>query len=344
MNEKTHPVEAEIYPVTPKWLAEIVGEYGVAGGREPNPESVMLWPKLIQGINRFVRESIDAALRARGAEDAADHNFNLIQYFDHWLLEQGHYNVEHTEEEHGAMAPAMNWIASVQAMIAARGAVPSVKYVPVAASLRDKNWQHPNDDEPCTDACNAALDERGDNSGQGLDGFWKWGFRAGFNAALAASAAPMSVQGPSKPLGTIVLNVNGKPVSAFEHRGVAQYVDPEIYDATYPQNAPHRLAQLVEFQDAAPQPPAALPGEQDAARSIELTDDVRFILGFICFQCMHIVQALRLGGREINAKAEDEQAAAIHFMLNHYLADRENWRENVNAELRNMAAKGRTDG
>ncbi|GKS85822.1 hypothetical protein AVMA1855_16740 [Acidovorax sp. SUPP1855] len=88
---------------------------------------------------------------------------------------------------------------------------------------------------------------------------------------------------------------------------------------------------------AAPQPPAAQPG---AVLSIELTDDVRFILGFICFQCMHIVQALRLGGRDINTKAEDEQAAAIHFMLNHYLADRENWRENVNAELRAMAAKG----
>lgn len=88
---------------------------------------------------------------------------------------------------------------------------------------------------------------------------------------------------------------------------------------------------------AAPQPSAA---QQEPALSIELTDDVRFILGFICFQCMHIVQALRLGGREINTKAEDEQAAAIHFMLNHYLADRENWRENVNAELRAMAAKG----
>lgn len=63
---------------------------------------------------------------------------------------------------------------------------PIVKYVPVDSKLRDGNYNHPNDKEPETPACREALNDRGDDTGQGLDGYWKWGFRAGFNAALAA--------------------------------------------------------------------------------------------------------------------------------------------------------------
>lgn len=62
----------------------------------------------------------------------------------------------------------------------------SVKYIPVDSKLRDSNFRHPNDNEPRTDACLKALDDRGDNEGQGLDGYWKWGFAAGFNAAIDA--------------------------------------------------------------------------------------------------------------------------------------------------------------
>ncbi|ABM32264.1 hypothetical protein [Paracidovorax citrulli] len=54
------------------------------------------------------------------AEDAAEHNFNIIHAFDNWLLEQGHYQCPHTEDADGAMAPVLNWIASVNAMVAAR--------------------------------------------------------------------------------------------------------------------------------------------------------------------------------------------------------------------------------
>ncbi len=64
-----------------------------------------------------------------------------------------------------------------------------VKYVPVDASLTDKYGNHPNDDEPRTVECIAALNERGDDKGQGLDGYWKWGFAAGFNAAQQAGAS-----------------------------------------------------------------------------------------------------------------------------------------------------------
>lgn len=68
-----------------------------------------------------------------------------------------------------------------------------VRYVPVDSRLRDKHYNHPNDDEPRTQACIDALNARGDNAGQGLDGYWKWGFATGFNAALAAAPAPGAV-------------------------------------------------------------------------------------------------------------------------------------------------------
>lgn len=64
---------------------------------------------------------------------------------------------------------------------------PTVKYVPVDSKLKDKSWNHPNDDELRTEACREALRDRGDDRGQGLDGYWKWGFAAGFNAALSTT-------------------------------------------------------------------------------------------------------------------------------------------------------------
>jgi len=67
---------------------------------------------------------------------------------------------------------------------------PVVKYVPVNSKLRDGDGNHPNDDEKTSPECRAALDARGDDEGQGLDGYWKWGFRAGWNAALAGRPAP----------------------------------------------------------------------------------------------------------------------------------------------------------
>lgn len=70
---------------------------------------------------------------------------------------------------------------------AALGATPAQ----AARTVHDK---HPKDDEPRTDACIAALNARGDDRGQGLDGYWKWGFAAGFNAAIAAPAQEHATQ------------------------------------------------------------------------------------------------------------------------------------------------------
>lgn len=67
--------------------------------------------------------------------------------------------------------------------------VAKVEYVPIAMSASDKvqGW-HPNDKTPNDPACQKALDARGDDRGQGLDPYWKWGFRAGWQDAAAAMA------------------------------------------------------------------------------------------------------------------------------------------------------------
>lgn len=59
--------EVADFPAVPNWLARLVGEYGVAGGRDPNMESCKAWSLLIRGINRWVRESIEADRAARSA-------------------------------------------------------------------------------------------------------------------------------------------------------------------------------------------------------------------------------------------------------------------------------------
>jgi hypothetical protein len=61
---------------------------------------------------------------------------------------------------------------------------------------------------------------------------------------------------------------------------------------------------------------------------LQLTTDLRFILSRPNFGCQATAQVLRKLGREIAERAEDEQAATIHWMLNHYLLDPHNWRQN----------------
>jgi hypothetical protein len=66
----------------------------------------------------------------------------------------------------------------------------------------------------------------------------------------------------------------------------------------------------------------------------ELTDELRYILGMMCFQCITYAQALRGMGHTIANKAEDEQAATIHWMFGHYMIDPVNWRTNAIAEIK----------
>lgn len=69
----------------------------------------------------------------------------------------------------------------------------------------------------------------------------------------------------------------------------------------------------------------------------ELTSELRWILGQMCFQHIHTAQALRLIGHQIARKAEDEQAVTIYWMLGHYLKDPANWRKNATGEMKAAA-------
>lgn len=79
-----------------------------------------------------------------------------------------------------------------------------------------------------------------------------------------------------------------------------------------------------------------------------MTDELASILGMMCFQCISFAQALRAGGHNIKNRAEDEQAAVLHWMLGHYFrAGPEGWRAEAAADMERMrdaaaqaAAKG----
>ncbi|MGY0708761.1 DUF551 domain-containing protein, partial [Bordetella bronchiseptica] len=69
-----------------------------------------------------------------------------------------------------------------------------------------------------------------------------------------------------------------------------------------------------------------------------LDDDLSDILGQPNFRCANLAEQLRAGGHEIQRKAEQEQAAVIHFLLGHYLKHGSDWRETAGAALDAIAA------
>lgn len=66
----------------------------------------------------------------------------------------------------------------------------------------------------------------------------------------------------------------------------------------------------------------------------EFDAEVRAILGRPCFACARIADALRLMGRAIPYKAEDEQAEVLRWMLGLYAEHGAQWREKGDDELR----------
>ena len=65
-----------------------------------------------------------------------------------------------------------------------------------------------------------------------------------------------------------------------------------------------------------------------------LNDDLIAILGRPNFMCAQLADTLRSGGHDIAERAENEQAAVIHFLLGHYLADPAQWAEKASAALK----------
>lgn len=72
---------------------------------------------------------------------------------------------------------------------------------------------------------------------------------------------------------------------------------------------------------------------------LELNDQSRDILGRICFQCVGIARVLRESGQPVKTRAEDEQAATIHFLLNKYLEHGDDWRAKADEELGRLVAR-----
>lgn len=72
---------------------------------------------------------------------------------------------------------------------------------------------------------------------------------------------------------------------------------------------------------ASPAPPAQAAGMVLPPLNQDLID----ILGRPNFQCIRIAQLFRQAGAEIATKAENEQAAVIHFMLLMYLQHGKHW-------------------
>lgn len=64
----------------------------------------------------------------------------------------------------------------------------------------------------------------------------------------------------------------------------------------------------------------------------ELNDEVRWILGRPNFACVPMANYLRSQGHEIQLKAEDEQAAVIHWMLTMYAEHGADWRQEVSPQ------------
>lgn len=77
--------------------------------------------------------------------------------------------------------------------------------------------------------------------------------------------------------------------------------------------------------------------QQSVGELPPLNDDMRNILGRMCFQCIRIAQVLRLMGHEIEEKAEAEQAAVLHWMLGLYFKHGNEWRDRAEIILKDAA-------
>lgn len=90
---------------------------------------------------------------------------------------------------------------------------------------------------------------------------------------------------------------------------------------------------------------AALAATQPAAQGIDgrefppLTPELASILGLPCFQCIPFAKALRAAGHTIKTRAEDEQAAVLHWMLGHYFRHGDDWSGAAAQDMSRMKAE-----
>ncbi|CAA2142788.1 hypothetical protein [Hyphomicrobium sp. ghe19] len=70
-----------------------------------------------------------------------------------------------------------------------------------------------------------------------------------------------------------------------------------------------------------------------------LTPALREVLGTMCFQCIGIAAALRASGEDIERRAEDEQAAVLHYLTRFALSHGDQWRTVAIADLEERKAR-----
>lgn len=75
---------------------------------------------------------------------------------------------------------------------------------------------------------------------------------------------------------------------------------------------------------------------QRTIEKIYFSDEIGFILGRPNFWCCRYADLLRRDGCDIPQKAEAEQAAVIHWMLNLYLEHGDGWRDVAVSESERM--------
>jgi len=115
-----------------------------------------------------------------------------------------------------------------------------------------------------------------------------------------------------------------------------------------PENIPASttIAALQKHLDTTPFQPIDPTLVKEAIRLIEffrapqqyiLTDELRGILGTICFQAVNLARLLRESDSALVAhKAEDEQAVVIHWKLNLYLKHGADWPEYASRDITRM--------
>lgn len=70
----------------------------------------------------------------------------------------------------------------------------------------------------------------------------------------------------------------------------------------------------------------------------ELTPALRDVLGMMVFELSPIAPALRAAGHDIERRAEDEQAAVLHWLIGIVLEHGDGWRKHAANEIERMAA------
>ena len=71
----------------------------------------------------------------------------------------------------------------------------------------------------------------------------------------------------------------------------------------------------------------------------ELTPELSNILGLMCFQFIHPVEAYRKAGHTINRSAEDEQAFMLHRLIGFWFKYGEGWQQAALDDLKEVREK-----